>query len=118
MVKGERMRLATILFATTSTFFPLATEAVDIAGLATLKMTTVGLGKSLGASFVSVDGKNLARWLEEISVAPGKHKIGYVCVVEVDGPPMPSTTMNFEVGKVYEFACPTDGTETATVRVQ
>jgi hypothetical protein len=112
------MRLAAILFAATSTLFPLATEAGDIAGLATLKMTTIGAGKSLGATFVSVDGENLARMLDQISVAPGKHKIVYACVVMVDGPPMPSARMNFEVGKVYEFACPTDGTLTATIRVQ
>ena len=75
---------------------------------ATLEFTTsvVPVGAFLKrGNFVSVDGLRLKEITNTLSIKPGKHSVGYMCAIILDGPPPPVITMRFEPQQHYVFQC-------------
>ena len=56
-------------------------------------------------NFVSVDNLRLKEITNSLSIKPGKHTVGYMCAIILDGPPPPSVTMRFEPHQHYAFQC-------------
>ena len=78
----------------------------------TVRFAEQALTGSLPGSFREIDGKDVARNPEEITITAGKHSIGYACpnTILMDGPLR--TDGQFEAGATYLLRCAKDGIAT------